>query len=325
MKKNEMTIKEACLQSLSDLKRVAHSKEIYQHMVSRGYYDFKNARTPASTVSALLGDFVRNGDDRVKRISGKGGTFTYYLTKDEHLIDLDAINQNTPSTTKASKSYHERDLHMLLSSFLKNRGVYSKTILHERSKNSADSHQKWIHPDMVGMKPLTLKHQTSQAFLKMVNQADVFKLYSYEIKKEINTDYDLKKFFFQAVSNSSWANFGYLVAFHISDSLTEELERLNQSFGIGIIQLNANPYKSKILFQPQYRELDFKTIDKICKINLEFEQFIFKTHKLIQAADGYEEPSEKALEEFCDGYFKNDSEFEEYCREKNIPLEKESN
>lgn len=26
-----------------------------------------------------------------------------------------------------------------------------KTILHEESKNSKDDHQKWIHPDMIGI------------------------------------------------------------------------------------------------------------------------------------------------------------------------------
>ena len=32
------------------------------------------------------------------------------------------------------------------------------------------------------------------------------------------------------------------------DNLLEEMSRLNQSFGIGIIELNANPFQSKILF-----------------------------------------------------------------------------
>jgi len=59
-----------------------------------------------------------------------------------------------------------------------------------------------------------------------------------------------------------------------SDTLNDEMERLNQSFGIGIIELSTNPYESRVLFQPHYRELDFKTIDKLCKINEEFEQFV---------------------------------------------------
>lgn len=43
---------------------------------------------------------------------------------------------------------------------------------------------------------------------------------------------------FQAVSNSSWANEGYLVVLQEIDSeVLSELRRLNQSFGIGVIKL----------------------------------------------------------------------------------------
>ena len=46
--------------------------------------------------------------------------------------------------------------------------------------------------------------------------------------------------FFQAVSYSSWANEGYLVAAEIiqDDELLSELECLSIAFGIGIIQLD---------------------------------------------------------------------------------------
>ena len=204
---------------------------------------------------------------------------------------------------------------------MKNLGIYSKTIFHEQSKNSKDSHQKWIHPDMVGIKFLHLKTKASQTFLKAVNRADTFKITSYELKKEINTDYELKKSFFQAVSNSSWANYGYLVAFEISNSLEEEMERLNQSFGIGIIELKQNPYESKILYQSKYKELDFKTLDKICKINKDFEMFVEQTEKLLTASERYISSTEKELDEFCDDYFENDTEIEKYCKDKNIPIE----
>ena len=136
---------------------------------------------------------------------------------------------------------------------------------------------------MVGIRFLNLQTKASQNFLKSINRVDTFKLSSYELKREINSDSELKKAFFQAVSNSSWANYGYLVAFEFSDSLAEEMERLNQSFGIGVIELNANPYQSKVLFPPKYRDLDFKTIDKLCKINKDFEKFIEQTEKLMTA------------------------------------------
>lgn len=328
-----MTIKEAVLKSLDDINKLTNYMEVYNHIVAKKYYDFGLTKRPTATVSATLGDFIRNGDTRVKRIKQSGGTYSYYLTKNEHEIGIDilagitetvdAVDVTDATVEKVGKhkTYNERDLHKLLSSFLKTTGIYSKTIFHELSTYGKDSNQTWTHPDMVGIRFLNLQTKASQNFLKAVNRVDTFKLSSYEIKKEINSDSELKKAFFQAVSNSSWANYGYLVAFEFSDSLIEELERLNQSFGIGVIELNANPYQSKILFQSLYRDLDFKTIDKLCKINKEFEKFIEQTEKLMTAEERYYKSTEKELDEFCDDYFENDTEVEKYCIEKQIPTE----
>ena len=322
-----MTIKEAILQSLEDLKSIANYMEVYDHIIKNNYYDFKDAKTPASTVSALLGDFIRLGDSRVRRIKGKGGTFSYYLTKYEKDIDIEGVVISTTEietkTRKKEKSYQERDLHLLLSSYLKNQHIYAKTIYHEKSTGN-DNHQKWIHPDMVGIDILKLQSKSTQNLLKVINKADTFKMSSYEIKKEINTDYELKKTFFQAVSNSSWANYGYLVAFEINDSLYEEIERLSHSFGIGVIELKANPFESKILFPSTYKELDFKTIDKLCKINRDFDKFIEQVEKLLTATERYVKSTERELVDFCDKFLTNDTEIEKYCHEKNIPIDKDA-
>ena len=322
-----MTIKEAILKSLEEIGGLTNYTEVCSHIISKGYYDFKDAKTPTATVSALLGDYIRLGDTRVKRIK-KAGAYFYYLTKNEQNIGIDVLTGATEnqvakvSKIDKNKTFDERDLHKLLSSYLKNTGIYSKTIFHEQS-NGKDNNQIWTHPDMVGIKFLNLQTKASQNFLKSINRVDTFKLSSYELKKEINSDSELKKAFFQAVSNSSWANYGYLAAFEISDSLNEEMARLNQSFGIGVIELNANPYQSKILFPATYRDLDFKTIDKLCKINKEFERFIEQTEKLMTASEKYLSGAEKELEDFSDRYFANDSEVEKYCKEKYIPFEHE--
>lgn len=320
-----MTVKEAILKSLDDINTLSSYMDIYENIVNNHYYDFGLAKTPASTISALLGDFIRNGDTRVKRLK-QGGAYLYYLTKNENNIGVDILSGDnqliSSKVVKVSKSktYEERDLHKLLSSYLKNADTYSKTIFHEQS-NGKDNNQVWTHPDMVAIKFLTLQTKASQMFLKSINRVDTFKLSSYELKREINSDSELKKAFFQAVSNSSWANYGYLVAFEFSDSLNEEMARLNQSFGIGIIKLKANPYQSKILYPAVYRDLDFKTIDKLCKMNHEFEKFIEQTEKLLTASDKYVSGAEKELNEFCDSYFANDTEVEAYCKNSSIPLE----
>ncbi len=317
-----MTIKEAVILSLEELNKHVNSVEVCNHIIEKKYYDFSDSKTPAGTISAQLGHFIRNEDARVKRIKETNGTFLYYLAKNEASLNIEIeIPKELKPPVKGIKlkTYEERDLHKLLSSFLKATGEFSKTIFHEQS-NRSDEHQKWVHPDMVGIRFLKLQTNASQTFLKAVNRIDTFKLTSYELKKEINTDYELKKCFFQAVSNSSWSNYGYLVAFEISDNIKDEMERLNQSFGIGVILLKPNPYESKIIFQARYKELDFKTIDKLCKINIDFEKFIENTEKLMMANEKYSKSTEKEFEEFCDDFFINDSEIEKYCEEKNIPL-----
>ena len=322
-----MTLKESILLSLEEINKPSTYLDIYNYIIEKKYFDFGNSKTPYLSVSGILTDFIQKNDSRIKRIKIDGKTYSYYLTKNEKNIGLEILTGDSktqieiPSKTIKLKTFEERDLHKLLSSYLKNTETYSKTIFHEQS-NGKDSNQIWTHPDMVGIKFLSLQSKISQNFLKSINRVDTFKISSYEIKREINSDSELKKAFFQAVSNSSWANYGYLVAFEFSDSLNEEMARLNQSFGIGIIELNANPYQSQILFPSVYRDLDFITIYKLCKMNKEFEKFIEQIEKLMTASEKYLSGAEKELEEFCDKYFSNDTEFEKYCKEKYIPIEK---
>ncbi len=316
------TIKEAILQSLEDLKKLCTSLEICEHIIAKPYYNFEKAKTPCDTVSAKIGDFIRNNDTRVKRVKGDGNFYLYYLAKHEQGIDIDDTpkpSSNSESSHK-EKNYQERDLHKLLSTYLNSKNIFAKTIFHEKSKNSKDKHQKWIHPDVIGVEFLDLISPTGKTFMNVLQKSDTLKLTSYEIKKEIKTDYELKEYYFQAVSNSSWANYGYLVAFEIGDNLKNEMERLNQSFGIGIIELSANPYESKILFQAKLKDLDFKTIDKLCNINKDYGDFIEIVEKLLTAEDKFYEGTTKTrLINCCDSYLANDTEVKKFCKDKNIP------
>jgi hypothetical protein len=74
------------------------------------------------------------------------------------------------------------------------------------------------------------------------------KLWSFEAKLLINRS-NVRECFFQAVSNSSWANFGYLVAAEIGGTDTlKELRMLFAAHGIGFIKLDVdNPADSQVL------------------------------------------------------------------------------
>jgi hypothetical protein len=318
----EMTIAEAILKVLDEKTEPITPSDIYNIIILKKYYDFSKNSNPESTVHAIAGRFVRHGDTRIKRIKKEGSGYFYYLTKYEQKINFDAFSTDIGTTQKTTQKsgFKERDLHKLFTTYLRSININSKTIFHEKS-NKDDETQKWTHPDIIGVQLINLQNNSSKKFLKAINKKETFKLMSYELKKEIQNDYELKKAYFQTVSNSSWANYGYLVSFDIDNSLFDEIKRLNESFGIGVIELFPNPYQSKILFQAQYKELDINTIDKLCKNNSDFNIFIDQIEKLLNADERYYEATENELENICDKYFTTDDDIKMYCKEKNIPFE----
>lgn len=316
-----MTLKEAILESLEKLNKQSTYQEVTDYIKNNELY-ISDGKTLEATVSALLGDFIRKNDTRIGRLK-EGRTYFYYLTKNqlENKIDLPNIEQRIDKRSKID--FHERDLHPLFVSYLKSQNIFSKTILHEESKNSRDETQKWLHPDIVGVKFTKLNSDIRSRLLKTLEKKDSCEIISYELKKEINSDYELKKSYFQAVSNSSWANKGYLVALDINTNLYSELERLNKAFGIGIIKLHSNPFESQILFQSSYRELDYQTIDKLCNINEKYRDIIEQIEKILNADNRYLDSSLEELNRKCDTYYKKDEEIKKYCEFKNIPIEED--
>lgn len=102
-------------------------------------------------------------------------------------------------------------------------------------------------------------------------------VFSFEIKRSL-TKSNYRESFFQAVSNSSWAHQGYLVAAQIDedDDLLAELSRLASSFGIGVIHLQlADLSASRVVYPARVRtELDWETLNKLSDQNDDFRKFL---------------------------------------------------
>lgn len=318
----ENTFGEAILRSLENFPSGATANEIYKNIVSHGYYAFGDGKTPWSTIQSRAGDFIRKGDSRVGRIKDHKGVYHYYLTKYKDNIDTNQLQLESKTPKPAKKAFQERDLHPLLATYLRGQGIFAKTIYHEQSSKN-EEHQKWVHPDMIATKFVEHENKACQNFFNATNKQRAVEIYSYELKKEIASDYELKKCYFQAVSNSSWANYGFLVAFGISDDLRDELERLNDSFGIGVILLRSNPYESKVLFPAKRHELDFKTINKLCNINTVFGEFFDQTTAIINSSGTAKALAHKGYEAFFDKTFESDSDVAAYCEVRNIPYDDE--
>ncbi len=169
----------------------------------------------------------------------------------------------------------ERNLHPLLAFFAKLYlgDVYVKTIYHEKSFKK--SFNEWLHPDLVGVRFPEL-HADARSLAATAGELP-FKLLSFELKRNLNFS-NLRESFFQAVSNSSWAHQGYLVAANINESpeFLGELKRLSGSFGIGVISLDIeSPDDSAILYPATVRSiLDWESIDKLATENPDFSQFL---------------------------------------------------
>ena len=237
------------------------------------------------------------------------------LLNGETYVQPQVSNNDTPV---AQKQFDERDLHKLFCSFLRTRGIIAKTIYHEKSSTKVDNTQKWVHPDIVGVQFEDFKNDATLALLKATEPKQSIHIYSYELKKKIETDYQLKQYYFQALSNSSWANFGYLVAFEINEDLDEEMNRLNNAFGIGIIRMQA--IDSKVLYSAREKALDYNTIEKLNNLNPDFCEFIKKLSKVMNASKDYTTDAKSSFVKICDKIFESDEEQESYCKEHNIPF-----
>ena len=316
-----MTIKEAILVSLKDFPQGAQAKEVYQNIIDKGIFQFNTkAKTPDATVSANLVTMAKKGDTRIGRFKNEKNIYCYYLS--EYSKNIENITATQAQIGTSNITFHERDLHPLLCCFLHHQGIMAKTIFHEKSKKD-DEHQKWIHPDIIGVRFVEQTNTISNSLFKAISKKDSLQLYSYELKRRIDNDYELKKCFFQSVSNSSWANKGYLVAFEINRDLKEELARLNHSFGIGFILLKSNPYESQIWLEAKDRQIDFKTVSKLCEINPNFKDFIKSVEATLTADEKHFTASKAALENICDKYPKSDKEIQEHCIDKHIPTTEE--
>jgi hypothetical protein len=166
-----------------------------------------------------------------------------------------------------------------------NFAAHCRTIIHEKSLKKGEKQNQWIHPDVVGFS-LTTQDWTHEVVQLVQNSgALAARLYSFELK--ISLDFPtLREYFFQAVSNSSWANEGYLAAVDIDDDpdFRAELTRLSQSFGIGVIQLNTtDPVDSTVLLAAREKfEIDWKTVDRIAALNPDFKEFVSSVAKSVK-------------------------------------------
>ncbi len=234
-------------------------------------------KTPWRSIGAQIYVDIRDNPKSpfVKIDSKPRKFFLKTLVSEGELIEIEQKEKGKIEEPKKVK-YTEKDIHPFLTYFAYTyMNIYSKTIHHERSSKKKFS--QWLHPDIVSAYfPIGDWNEEVLDFSKELSTSSM-KLYSFELKKEIGF-HNLRESFFQAVSNSSWANEGYLVSANEiqDDELLSELKRLSTSFGIGIIKLDIDdPDASEIIFPAKSkRNLDWDTVNKLANENSDFRDFL---------------------------------------------------
>lgn len=264
---------------LETIKKPLTAEEIWKQAKELGF-DKKlmksTGKTPDSTIGArLYEDMKKEGNDSTFIKVEKNPVKFYLRSLPEIKDDIDV-----KSSCKNNNYFKEKDLHQLLTNFVSSNPHFkcnTKTICHEKSKKHSSGQRKWMYSDIVGVYFPFEDYDKSS--IEMMNSLKYMncKLFSFEMKIEILFS-NLREYFFQAVSNSSWANEGYIVALKYDNEseLLDEMRRLNNSFGIGFIKLDPeNIEQSEILFSAKQKtELDWTMINRLVEENKDFRSFI---------------------------------------------------
>ncbi|WQZ45871.1 hypothetical protein E5P89_00485 [Helicobacter pylori] len=313
-------------------------KEIFEKACEMGLdKECNDGKILSHSLGSQLGEHNIKEEDKQFYVACKEGkTFFYWLKSREREFPpqktLDAKEeddeQSECSDAAKKEKEKERDLHPLLVKFLDkdpNFKLLCKTIRHEKCKKSTAGECKWNYPDIVGVyfpynkySPFDKYDGETLKFLQHTGQKR-HKLFSFELKIRIKLS-NLKASYFQAVSNSTWANEGYLVVKSIDKKdekdVLDELRRLNQSFGIGVIKLESEISNSKILLPAKEREIDIPTLNMLVEQSpVDFKPFMIDISTQIEK--GLDTPIE--MKSF-DKVF-NDEEMQKYIKDKGIQAE----
>lgn len=270
------TLRDFAEQIIRETNKPMTTSEIWAYGVEKGYAEkggFKGKAAWNTIAQTLLIDIKENPQSKFD-VDENVRPKRFYL-KSMGKVEI----PETPDAIDSNTGYTEGDLHKHLTYFAYTymERVYTKTISHQISKRSLDKHLMWQHPDLVGVAlPSDLWAIDLMDLSKEMGLLPL-KLYSFELKKEV-TSSNLRESFFQTVSNSSWAHEAYLVTAYLEQDtdFMQELKRLCNSFGIGVIKLDINnPDESEIVLSARTKEIpDWETINKLCKVNKDFQEFI---------------------------------------------------
>jgi hypothetical protein len=181
---------------------------------------------------------------------------------------------SSPRLATGEAASLEVELYPKLADYLRaDAGLHVQRIDERRSSNRRGPQgNRWLFPDLVALEDLTA--DWTREVRECVSEAGARKvrLWSFEVKLLLNRS-NVREAYFQTVSNSSWANFAYLVGGEVEGADTlKELRMLAALHGVGLIRLDYdNPAESETLIPARERsEVDWANCDRLASENTDF-------------------------------------------------------
>ncbi len=195
MKPQDIEIVQSVLEAIKEPIKVTEiydkAKELFEKGEITNMFDY-GGETPHQSVRSLIYTALNKGEElpffkvqeKPTLIALKGAAKEPGLNIEKPGVSSTKIAHN--------KIMHERDLHPFLTYMAfgnENLKCYTKTIFHEESLKSQKGMDRWLYPDMVGVRFLhaELSNENLIAFSKKFDTLPV-KLVSFELKKEISVN-----------------------------------------------------------------------------------------------------------------------------------------
>jgi hypothetical protein len=255
----------------------------------------KSLQTDADLLQQIVAEIGAHHRDlqrkhpELKTTEGRPRRYYYSQLSDSDEVAAAESESTSTAADASALKIDEHALYPMLSQYLwEEFGVFSKRIDEKRSSNKRGPNgNRWLYPDVVGMEDLSKEwHREVRDCVTQYSDKRT-KLWSFEAKLLINRS-NVRECFFQAVSNSSWANFGYLVAAEVGGTDTlKELRMLFAAHGIGFIKLDVeNPADSQVLIPARERdEIDWDMANRLATENRDFLEYVKLVKQFYQTGE----------------------------------------
>lgn len=239
-------------------------------------------------VAAEIGARYRGWQTKGVNIDTIKGWPRKFFWKSEVNLNKNAEPAITDENGK-TRQLKEKDIYPLLCNYYYSEyySIYPKIINASTSSNDlGKGANKWLHPDVVAVEIIAEDWDPKiKECVKLTGNKKLM-FYSFEVKTKLNST-NIRESFFQAVSNSSWANYGFLVTTEIEEGKNNqnmiELYMLCSLHGIGLIEINIEkPEESEIIYNAIKKpEVDWETCNRMLTQNKDFKEFIEKTAEIL--------------------------------------------